>query len=181
VLVEHRVDDVDEGLVAVEHPVAAGEQVTLEPALAEVLGEDLHHAPVHRQVIVAVQHLCLPHAVGDLEHVAEAVGGGLVGPHQAKALGVARDDVAQEASEHACGLARARARPRDIDRVIAKVGHLQIAQQEASVGVRVGAHAPLPLGCQRRQLGTEGPALVEQLLGLIGAHPLLELREVLGL
>src|SRR5256886_11114771 len=33
-LVEHRVDDVDEGLVAVEEPVPAGEQVALEPALA---------------------------------------------------------------------------------------------------------------------------------------------------
>jgi hypothetical protein len=37
VLVEHRVHDVDEGLVAVEQPVAAGQQVALEPALAQVL------------------------------------------------------------------------------------------------------------------------------------------------
>jgi hypothetical protein len=41
VLVEHRVDDVNEGLVAVEDAVAAGEQVALEPALAGVLREDL--------------------------------------------------------------------------------------------------------------------------------------------
>ena len=37
VLVEHRVDDVDERLVAVEQAVSAGQQVALEPALAVVL------------------------------------------------------------------------------------------------------------------------------------------------
>jgi hypothetical protein len=37
VLVEHRVDDVDERLVAVEQAVAAGQQIPLQPALALVL------------------------------------------------------------------------------------------------------------------------------------------------
>jgi hypothetical protein len=36
-LVEHRVDDVDEGLVAVEEAVAAGQQIALEPALTLML------------------------------------------------------------------------------------------------------------------------------------------------
>ena len=44
VLVHHRVDDVDEGLVAGEEAVAAGEQIALEPALAHVLAEHFHHA-----------------------------------------------------------------------------------------------------------------------------------------
>jgi len=35
VLVEHRVDDVHEGLVAVEQAMPAGEDVALEPALAQ--------------------------------------------------------------------------------------------------------------------------------------------------
>ena len=52
VLVEHRIDDVDERLVAVEQAVAARQQVALEPPLAEVLGQHLHHAAVGRQVIV---------------------------------------------------------------------------------------------------------------------------------
>ena len=39
VLVEHRIDDVDERLVAVEEPVPPGEQIALEPALALVLAE----------------------------------------------------------------------------------------------------------------------------------------------
>jgi hypothetical protein len=37
VLLEHRIDDVGEGLVGVEQPVAAGEQVALEPAEQRVL------------------------------------------------------------------------------------------------------------------------------------------------
>ena len=36
VLVEHRIDDVDECLVAGEQAVSAGEQITFEPALAQV-------------------------------------------------------------------------------------------------------------------------------------------------
>ena len=55
VLVEHRVDDVDERLVAVEQPVPPGEQVALEPALALMLAEHLHHAPARREELV-VRH-----------------------------------------------------------------------------------------------------------------------------
>jgi hypothetical protein len=51
-LVEHGVDDVDEGLVAGKKSMPAGEQIAFEPALARVLGEDLHHTPVHGEVIV---------------------------------------------------------------------------------------------------------------------------------
>src|SRR6516164_9577008 len=39
VLVEHRIDDVDERLITREKAMAAGEQVALEPALALVLAE----------------------------------------------------------------------------------------------------------------------------------------------
>ena len=46
VLVEHRIDDVDERLVAGEEAVPAGEQIALEPALALVLAEHLHYPPV---------------------------------------------------------------------------------------------------------------------------------------
>ena len=42
VLVEHRIDDVDERFVAVEQPVPPGQQVALEPALAEMLAQHLH-------------------------------------------------------------------------------------------------------------------------------------------
>ena len=45
-LVEHGIDDVDEGLVAGEEAVPAGQQIAFEPALALVLAQHLHHPPV---------------------------------------------------------------------------------------------------------------------------------------
>ena len=53
VLVEHRIDDVDEGLVAGEEAVPAGQQVAFQPALALVLAEHLHHAALVGDVVVA--------------------------------------------------------------------------------------------------------------------------------
>ena len=48
------------------------------------------------------------------------------------------------------------------------------------MALRIGAHAPLALGGQRRDLGGDPAVLVEQLLGAVRAHPRLERREVLG-
>src|SRR5207248_1772198 len=62
VLVEHRVNDVDEGLVAVEQTVASGQQVALQPALAQVLAQDLHDAAVGREMVVSGQARGLPRA-----------------------------------------------------------------------------------------------------------------------
>ena len=68
-----------------------------------------------------------------------------------------------------------------LDGVVAEVGQLELAQQQAAVGVRVGAHAPLARGRQRGQLRAQRAVLVEQLLGAVGAQPLLQLGQVLGL
>ena len=109
VLVEHRVDDVDERLVAREEAVAAGEQVALEPALAEMLAEHLHHPAVGRQVVVAVRDRRVPGPVRRLEQRPEAVRGGLVGSEDAEVVRVARHHVAQEGPEHPRRLAARRA------------------------------------------------------------------------
>ena len=86
VLVEHRVDDVDERLVAVEQAVPAGQQVALEPALALMLGQHLHHPPVGREVVVAGEHLGVPGAVRHLEHRAQPVRCRLVRSEQAEPI-----------------------------------------------------------------------------------------------
>jgi hypothetical protein len=44
VLIEHRIDDVHEGLVAREQAVPAGQQITFEPALTQVLAKHFHDA-----------------------------------------------------------------------------------------------------------------------------------------
>ena len=78
-LVEHRIDDVDEGFVAIEEAMPPGQQIAFEPALAGVLGEDLHHPAIRRQVVVIGKRLRVPGAVRDLEHVRKPVGSRLVG------------------------------------------------------------------------------------------------------
>ena len=67
------------------------------------------------------------------------------------------------------------------DRVVAEVGQAQVAQQQAAVGVRVGAHAALAARRQLRELGQQPALVVEQLLRPVALHPLFEDAHVLGL
>src|ERR1035437_4848277 len=177
VLVEHRVDDVDEGFVAVEHAVAAGQQVALEPALALVLGEDLHDPTVDGEdVVIGVfgDHFGAPGLAGHLEDRLEAVRGRLVGSEHPEVVDVPGHDVADERAGHEGRLARRAARLGNVHGVLAEVRHDQIAEEQPAIGVRVGAHSVLTVRGKRRELGPEGALLVEQLLWLVAAHPGLE-------
>jgi hypothetical protein len=72
-LIEHRVDDVDKGLIAGEEAMPAGQEIPLQLPLALVFAQHLHHSPVRRQMIVvwqAIGHLC---AVGDVQDILPAV------------------------------------------------------------------------------------------------------------
>ena len=110
---------------------------------------------VHRRRAGVVGH---PGAVGDLEERAEPVRGGLVGAEDAE---VARASVAA-ASRRAGSSpstrvasavdARRAAAPRP--RMSRKSGRSQVAQQQAAIGVRVGAHAARA----RRAPARRGPA-----------------------
>ena len=85
-LVEHRIDDVDESLIAREEAVSAGQQVTLKPPLALVLAEHFHHAPIRRQMIVLRIDFGHVASVCDLQYVLPAVGVVLVRTEQAEIL-----------------------------------------------------------------------------------------------
>ncbi len=180
VLVEHRVDDVDERLVGVEQPVAPGEQVALQPALAQVLAEHLHHPAVGGEVLVGRQPLGHPRPVGDLEHRRQPVGVGLVGSEQPEVDRVGGDDVTQEPAEHPGRLGGGGGRRLDLGRVVAEVGQHQRLEQLAAVGVRVGAHPARPLWHQGVDLPGRGAVPVEELLGPVGAHPLLKGHQMVG-
>ena len=72
-LIEHRVDDVNERLVAGKKPVPAAQEIPFQPPLALVLTEHFHHAAVRSQMIVvwiAIRH---PGAIGDLHRILPAV------------------------------------------------------------------------------------------------------------
>ena len=60
----------------------AGQQVALQPALADVLGEDLQHPPGPGLVLVGGQQLPLELPVGHLEDRLQPVGRHLVRPDQ---------------------------------------------------------------------------------------------------
>ena len=177
-LVEHRVDDVDEGLVAVEEAVPAGQQVPLEPALALVLGEHLDARGPRAQCLVGREDLRLPGARGHLEDRAQPVRRRLVGAEDAEAVGVAAHDVPQEGSEDAGRLGGGPAGRLDGDGVVAEVGQRKRLEQQAAVRARVRAHSPVALRWQRRQGRDQGAAGVEELLGPVALQPVLELLEV---
>ena len=183
VLTEHRIDDADEGFVAVEQAVTPSQQIAFEPALALVLAQHrVKHLPVGREVLVARHRLRIPLTGGDFEHRAEQIGQCLVGPEQAEValVPVQQGQVPQEVAEHHRVLRLQRARHGHRYRMCAEVGHLQFAQQQPTVGVRIGAHATLALRCQRGQFRQEPAARVEQFVGAVAPHPGLEQREVLG-
>jgi hypothetical protein len=183
VLVEHRVDDMDERLVARKETVPSRQQVPLEPALALMFAEDLHHPAVGREMIVFgidIRHVA---AIGDLQHILPAVGIVLVGAEQPEVFifHVQPHDVPKIPAHLARGLGDRGSGTGHIDRVVAKIGQLQIFQQQSAVGVRVVAH---PAVAFRRQLGQfrfESAVGVEQLLRPVALHPLFEQGYVIGL
>ncbi len=66
-----------------------------------------------------------------------------------------------------------------IHRIVGKVGHPQVAQQHAAIGIGIRAHAALAARRQRRQFRLQTALLVEQLLGTITAQPTLQLPQML--
>ena len=67
------------------------------------------------------------------------------------------------------------------DGVVPEVRHLEIAEELAAVGNRVGAHAALAFGGEFGQLGDELAGPVEEFLRLVALHPFLQQLEMLRL
>ena len=127
VLVEHRIDNVDERLVTGEKSVAAGEQVTFEPALALMFAQHLHDPSIGRDVIVVGDDFSGGATVGDLEHRVPAVRRCLVRAEHAEVSGVELQNVPDELALHPRRFGVNQARLRHLDGVFAKVGHAQVA------------------------------------------------------
>ena len=117
-----------------------------------------------------------PGAVGDLEHVLPAVRVVLVGTEEPEVscLHVQLHHVAQEPAHDPRRLGRDGAGCGHLDGVVAEIRQPQIAQQQAAIGVRVGAHAAAASRGELGQLGSEPAAVVEELLGPVALHPLFE-------
>ena len=117
---------------------------------------------------------------GHLEHVAQPVRGGLVGPEQPEVVRVLRDHVAEERAEHPRRFARGRPGLRHVDRVVAEVRQDELAEQHAPIRVRGRAHPALAVRRQVGELGDQRSVLVEELVRLVAPHPLFEHAEMVG-
>ena len=179
VLVDHRVDEVDERLVAAEDAVPAGQQVALQPALAGVLGEHLHDPAAAGQVLVDVEDLAGEHLVGHLVDGVEPVGGGLVGAEDPEVVRVVPHHVDQVAAELAGGLVDAsRPAPRRRTAWSRKSGSRSGRRSRPPLACGLALIRRVPAGARARSRSTSRPSSVEQLLGDVGPEPLLELGAV---
>ena len=88
VLVEHRIDDVDERLVAGEEAVPAGQEIAFQPTLALVLAQHLHHPAIRGKVFIGFEVLGIPCFWGHFEYIAKPIRSRLVGPEDAEVLAV---------------------------------------------------------------------------------------------
>src|ERR1700730_698019 len=176
VLVEHGVDDVNEGFVAREQAVAAGEEIALEPALAHVLAEDLHHPAVGGEMFVDGEGRSLPGFAGDFEDGVQAVGRGFVGAEEAKIsrAQVAFHDVAQKAAKNAGGFGDRLPGGFHFDAVAPELRQMQGLEENSAIGVGIHAHAALSFGRKVCQGGDQRALGIEELLGFVAAHPVFE-------
>ncbi len=69
----------------------------------------------------------------------------------------------------------------DRDGVVPEVGEAEIAEEEAAVGVGIGAHAEVAFGGEVGEFGEEPAGCVEEFFGAVALHPFFEHLDVLGI
>ena len=184
VLAEHRIDDANERLIAVEQPVPPGQQISFQPTLALVLAEHrVQHASGGREEFIILYFPGVPLTVGDFKNRAQEIRERLIGTEDAEIalILIQLGHVAQELTQHERILAVNGTGRRHIHRVDVEVRHSQVAQQNAAVGVGIGAHPPVALRRQFGQFRHEPAILIEQFLGLVALHPAFKLLDMIGM
>ncbi len=181
VLVEHRINDVDERLVAIEQSMSPGQQVAFKPAFALVFAQHrIQHASVAGEKFVVRQSRGVPLALGHLEKRFEAVGESFVRAENTKVplLAVQLRHIAQERTEHMDVANAARPGRGNVFRIAAVIRHLQVAEQNAAVGVGIRAHASFAFGCEFGQFRFQAARLIKQFLWPIAPQPVFQKFEM---
>ena len=117
---------------------------------------------------------------GRFEDGAQPVRVGFVGPEEPERCRVGADVVAQEPAEDAGRLAIDPPGLGTADGIVAEVRQVEVAKEQAAVGMRVGAHPPVAARGQVGDLGVRRAVRVEELLGPVAAQPLLEQPAMTG-
>jgi hypothetical protein len=181
-LVDHRVNNVHERLVAVEKSMATGEDVAFEPALHGVLRQHLHDSALRAEVaaiFILWQVSIHPDLLSSLVDLAELVALRLVRAHDAERFLVVADDRVEKFGELAHARSHGDTRLVDLHGKVAEVLQAERSAEESTVGDGVLGHA-LALGRRELpQLWDELAFLTEELLGVVGVHPLLEHLQLL--
>ena len=161
--------------------MAAGEQVALQPALAQLLRQHLHHPAVAVEVLVHRLGGQLPRLAGDGVDVVEPVRRRLVRPEQAEVAGpgVGPEDLGEPPAERPRGLGLDLARGRAGGGERGHRRQPQRAAQPAAVGLRGGPQPTLALGQPADHVGQRGPVGPEQLVGSVAPEPGLQRPTVL--
>jgi hypothetical protein len=146
-----------------------------------VLREHLHHPPVARKlaaIVVLGQQIGHPRLLAGAVDRLQPVRRGLVRTEHAEARHVLLHDVAQEFTERPRVFGHGGTPRRHVDRVAPEIGQVEVAAEDAAVGVWVRTHAT-PAARRKCAQPRHQPAVrVEQFLRPIAAHPVLEPLQV---
>ena len=167
-LVHHRVDDVDKGLVGRPQAMTTGEEIALEQAFALVLGElldniaDRSHVLIVCRVVVevAVEPLLIGHLVARLQ----AVRCRLVGTEDTEAVTVIVDELGRVLAEDTRRLGRAgtMSQPVHVEGIILRLRQLERLSDAAAIGIWVRADSELAFRHELGDLRTDGTLLREE-------------------
>src|SRR5450756_2393489 len=126
----------------------SGEQVALEPALALMLTENLHHAPGGCEKFVIRRGRGVPLTFGYFKEGFQTVGERLVRAKDPEIpmLAVQLHHIAQETPEHMRVADAAPPWRGHVDRVVAVIRHPKVAEQNAAVGRGIRDHASYARG-----------------------------------
>src|SRR5450830_941819 len=129
-LVEHRVDDMNERLVAVEDPMPPSEQVALKPAFTLMLAQHLHDPAIQGEEFIGAFSLCIPLSVGYLKNGVQAVRKRFVWTEDSEIalFPIEFNNVTQEYTEFVRVGRRHRPGCRHIHCIAPEVWHDQVAQ-----------------------------------------------------
>ena len=182
-LVEHRVDDVDERFVAVEQTVPPSEQVPLQPSLALVLAEHFHYAATRREKLIVRRCRGVPLPVGHFKKRFQTIGECFVRTKNTEIppLVVQRSHIAQETPEHMRVADTAHSRRWHVNRIVTIVGHVQVAEKQAAIGVWIRAHASFTLRCKVGQFRFQAALRREKFFWLVAPQPVLQQLEMFGM
>ena len=148
-----------------------------------MFAQHFHDATVQGEELVIILSASVPLPFGHLEDRVQAIGKRFVGAKDSE-IALLPVELGHVAQEHAqfMGVGRLHgAWGRHVHRVVPKVRHDEVAQQQAPVGVGIRTHAAFAFGREFRQFRFQFALLVEELFRSVAAHPLFKLFKMFGM